>query len=171
VKRLGLLRHAKSSWADAALPDFDRPLKKRGIKAATAMGEELRRRDIAFDLVLASPARRIVETVACFEQGYGRSLDSKFERGIYEASALSLWQIIERASNGAESLLLVGHQPGLQALATMLASRGDPHHREMRDYFPTAAFALTEFEADDWRGIEPGTGRVKLYLTPRALED
>ena len=171
MKRLGLLRHAKSSWADTALPDFDRPLKKRGIKAATAMGEELRRRDIAFDLVLASPARRIVETVACFEQGYGRSLDSKFERGIYEASALSLWQIIERASNGAESLLLVGHQPGLQALATMLASRGDPHHREMRDYFPTAAFALTEFEADDWRGIEPGTGRVELYLTPRALED
>ena len=171
MKRLGLLRHAKSSWADSDLRDFDRPLKRRGIKAARAMGEELRRRDVEFDLVLASPAQRIVETVARLEEGYGRSLDSKFERGIYEASALSLWQIIERASNGAESLLLVGHQPGLQALATMLASRGDPHHREMRDYFPTAAFALTEFEADDWRGIEPGTGRVELYLTPRALED
>jgi phosphohistidine phosphatase len=171
VKRLALLRHAKSSWADSELCDFDRPLKKRGIKAAEAMGEELRRRDIAFDLVLASPAKRIVETIACFEKGYGRGLDSKFERGIYEASALSLWQIIERASNGADSLLLVGHQPGLQALATMVASRGDPHHREIRDYFPTAAFAMIAFDADDWRGIEPGTGRVELYLTPRALAD
>jgi phosphohistidine phosphatase len=171
VKRLGLLRHAKSSWADAEICDFDRPLKKRGIKAAEAMGEELRRREIAFDLVLASQAKRIVETISCFEQGYGRPLCSTFERGIYEASALSLWQIIERASNGAESLLLVGHQPGLQALATMVASRSDPRHREIRDYFPTAAFAMFAFDAVDWRRIEPGTGRVELYLSPRALED
>ena len=171
MKRLGLLRHAKSSWADSEICDFDRPLKRRGIKAAQEMGHELRRREVAFDLVLASPAKRIVETLACFEQGYGRSLGSRFERGIYEASALSLWQIIERASNGADSLLLVGHQPGLQALATMVASRSDPRHREIRDYFPTAAFAMIAFDADDWRGIEPGTGRVELYLTPRALED
>jgi len=169
VKRLGLLRHAKSSWADTELCDFDRPLKKRGIKAATAMGEELRRRDVSFDLVLASPARRIVETLACFEKGYGRSLESTFERGIYEASALTLWQIIERASNGSDSLLLVGHQPGLQALATMIASRSDPRHHEIRDYFPTAAFTMIAFDADDWRNIEPGTGRVELYLTPRVL--
>ena len=170
MKRLGLLRHAKSSWADSDLSDFDRPLKKRGIKAARAIGEELRRRDVEFDLVLASPAQRIVETVARLEEGYGRSLDSRFERGIYEASALSLWQIIERASNGSDSLLLVGHQPGLQALATMIAARSDPLHREIRDYFPTAAFAMIGFKTDDWRKIEPGTGRVELYLTPRALE-
>ena len=171
MKRLGLLRHAKSSWADSEMCDFDRPLKKRGIKAAEAMGEELRRREIAFDLVLASPAKRIVETIACFEEGFARSLNSRFERGIYEASALSLWQIVESASNGAESLLLVGHQPGLQALATMLASRSDARQHEIRDYFPTAAFAMIAFDADDWRRIEPGTGRVELYLTPRALED
>ena len=171
MKRLSLLRHAKSSWADSEISDFDRPLKKRGIKAAKAMGSELRRRDVSFDLVLASPARRIVQTIACFEEGYGRPLGSQFERGIYEASALSLWQIIERASNGSDSLLVVGHQPGLQALATMVAARSDPRHREIRDYFPTAAFAMIAFDADDWRSIESGTGRVELYLTPRALED
>lgn len=171
MKRLGLLRHAKSSWADFGLSDFDRPLKKRGIKAAKAMGEELRRREVAFDLVLASPAKRIIETVACFENGYGRSLDSKFERGIYEASALELWRIVERASNGSDSLLLVGHQPGLQSLATMIASRSDPRHHDIKDYFPTAAFAMIAFDTDDWRSIEPGSGRVELYLTPRALED
>ena len=171
MKRLSLLRHAKSSWADPELCDFDRPLKKRGIKAARAMGEELRRRDISFDLVLASPAKRILETIACFEKGYGRPLDTRFEQGIYEASALGLWQIIERASNGSNSLLLVGHQPGLQNLATMTAARSDPRHHELRDYFPTAAFAMIAFDTDDWRSIEPGTGRVELYLTPRALED
>jgi phosphohistidine phosphatase len=171
VKRLGLLRHAKSSWADPELCDFDRPLKKRGIRAAKEMGEELRRRDVGFDLVVGSPARRIVETIACFEKGYGRSLHSTFDRDIYEASALGLWQLVERASNGSRSLLLVGHQPGLQALATMLAARSDPRHHEIREYFPTAAFVLIAFDADDWRNVEPGTGRVELFLTPRALED
>src|SRR5438270_11440826 len=85
VKTLALLRHAKSSWDDPNLDDFDRPLAPRGMEAAKRVGNELKRRKLAFDLVLASPARRVTETIAEVEKGYGETLNARFDPRLYGA--------------------------------------------------------------------------------------
>jgi len=170
MKQVGILRHAKSSWDDPRVADFERPLKPRGIRAARRMGEELRRRDIAFDCALASPARRVVETIAHFEQGYGGPVDARFDPRLYEASALTLWQTMRSAPEQATRLLLVGHQPALQQFGAMLCSQDQPLYGPFTGDFPTAAFALIEVDAASWAAIEPATGRILLYLKPRELD-
>lgn len=170
MRRLGLLRHAKSSWEDPRLADFDRPLKKRGVRAARRMGEELSRAGVAFDAVFASPARRVVETISCFEQGYGEPLGARFEPRLYESSPVSLWQAMQSASDEAKRLLIVAHQPALQTFAALLCSKEQPLYGPLTDNFPTAAFVLIEFDSDRWAEIEPGTGRILLLLKPRELD-
>ncbi len=131
MKRLALLRHAKSSWDDPALADFDRPLNARGVGAAAAIGAEMGRRGLAFDLVLASPARRVVETLEHLEAACGEALEPRFEQRIYQATAASLLDVLRAVDESARRLLLVGHNPGLQELAAMLASPDDPHRESV----------------------------------------
>lgn len=168
MKLLALLRHAKSSWGDPNLADFDRPLNARGIKAATRIGAEMRRLDLSFDLVIASPATRVRETLSNLEDGYGATFNVRFEPRIYEASSHSLLGII-RDVDDADRLLLVGHNPGFQQLASAITSSGDPLHAKVANAYPTAALLVTELPARSWREIEPGTGRILSFLKPREL--
>lgn len=170
MKRLGLLRHAKSSWAEPGLADFDRPLNRRGERAAERMGEELRRRGIAFDGLLASPARRVTQTIARFETGYGPLPEPRFERSLYAAECLALLGAVRATDDAAESLLLVGHNPGLGDFAALLAAEDDPWFGAVAAHFPTAAFVALDLPAERWAEVEPGTGRIALYLKPRELE-
>lgn len=170
MKRLGLLRHAKSSWDEPGLADFDRPLAPRGEKAARRMGEELRRRGIAFDRLLASPARRVTETIARLEKGYGPLPEPRFERAVYAAGSLALLAAVRGVDDDASSLLLVGHNPGLGDLAAGLAAGDDPLHSAVAGHFPTAAFVALELPAGRWAEVRPGTARIALYLKPRELD-
>lgn len=170
MKRLGLLRHAKSSWDEPGLPDFDRPLNRRGEKAARRMGEELRRRRIAFDRVLASPARRVAETLAWFQKGYGPLAEPRFDRAIYAAESPALLDAVRCADDAAGSLLLVGHNPGLAEFATLLAAEDDPAFGPVAAHFPTAAFVALDLPAERWEEVEPGSARIALFLKPRDLE-
>jgi len=170
VKRLALLRHAKSSWDDPGLADFDRPLNKRGRKAARRMGEELRRRAIAFDRLLASPARRVTETLARFERGYGPLPEPRFDRALYGAGSLRLLDCVQATDDAASSLLLVGHNPGLAEFAALLARDDDPMFGALAGNLPTAALVALDLPAERWAEVAPGTARVALYLKPRELE-
>ena len=170
MKRLGLLRHAKSSWDEPGLADFDRPLNRRGEAAAERMGAELRRRGIAFDRLLASPARRVTETIARFEKGYGPLAEPRFDRAIYAAESVTLLGAVRAMDDAASSLLLVGHNPGLGDFAALLAAEDDPWFGAVAAHFPTAAFVAFELPAPRWADVEPGTARIALYLKPRALE-
>lgn len=169
MKRLGLLRHAKSSWDDSGLTDFDRPLTARGEKAARRMGMELRRREIAFDQVLASPARRVVDTIARFETGYGNLPPIRFERRVYAADNPTLVDIVRGADDDAGRLLLIGHNPGLAELAALLADKNEPLYGPLSAHFPTAAFALLELPATRWADVAPGMATILEYLKPREL--
>jgi phosphohistidine phosphatase len=170
MKTLALLRHGKSSWEKPELRDFDRPLKRRGREAAALIGAEMRRRGLAFDLVLASPARRVVQTIAHLEKGYCAPLEPRFEPDIYESSSRVLLRILRDIDDGEHRLLLVGHNPGLQGLALSLAAPDDPLCRRVADHFPTAALVLMELPAKRWSEIEPGSGRIVDYLKPRELK-
>ena len=169
MKTLTLLRHAKSSWHDAAVRDFDRPLNNRGRRAAKAVGREMREHRIAFDQVIASPAARVVETLRDLAEGYGHTLDAEFDRRVYLATPELLLELIHHADDKAESLLIVGHNPGLERLALML-SRTGALRSEIEVKYPTAALTQIEFAVEHWSEVVEGVGTIARFTRPRDLD-
>jgi phosphohistidine phosphatase len=170
MKIVGLLRHAKSSRNDPHLADIDRPLTSRGVRAAELIGAEFRKRDAAFDLVLASPARRVIDTIRSFEGGYGKPLEPTYEPVLYENSAATLLNVLAGIGDEAGSILLVGHNPSLQTLGTTLSNPEDPLHPELADQFPTAAAVLIELPVAHWTDLQPGAGRITWFLKPTEID-
>jgi phosphohistidine phosphatase len=170
MKTLTLLRHAKSGWDAPVARDFDRPLNARGRKAARAMGREMRRLGLGFDLVLASPAERVTETLAELAQGYGVAVETQFDEAIYLAPVDTLLAMVRAADDGDARLLLVGHNPGMEQLALLLSDAG-PLREEIAAKYPTGALVEIAFEIDHWRDAGPGNGRLKHFIRPRDLGD
>jgi phosphohistidine phosphatase len=169
MKTLTLLRHAKSGWDTPVTRDFDRRLNARGRKAGRAMGREMKRLSLGFDLILASPAARVTETLTELAQGYGGAVATDFDEHIYLASVETLVEIIRAADDAHERLLVVGHNPGMEQLALLLALPG-----ALRDAiavkYPTGALAELRFEGPSWRDIAPGSGRLERFIRPRDLD-
>jgi phosphohistidine phosphatase len=168
MKTLTLLRHAKSSWDDHALSDFDRPLNARGERAARAMGRELQRRRIVFDRVLASPAARVVGTLGGLAEG-GFPASADYDERIYLASVRTLLGIIHSVDDAHARLLIVGHNPGIAALAYVL-SRDGALRDLLADKFPTGALAEISFGAASWASLERGSGTLARFIRPRDLD-
>jgi phosphohistidine phosphatase len=170
VKRLSVLRHAKSSWEEPNLDDFDRPLNERGWKAARRIGRELKQRKIAVDFCLASPAARVRETLDGLAQGYGDfSFEVRFEPRIYEASVETLLELVRVIPDDVEKPLLVGHNPGLHELVLRLTSGGELRRR-LEAKFPTAAFAMIDLHAKRWAEVTAGQGKIVELILPRELD-
>ena len=168
---LTVLRHAKSSWGDAQLADFDRPLSDRGRKAATRIGREFKKRRIRFDQVIASPAVRVRETLRDLAEGYGDTRDVQFERRIYEASAPLMLDLVRSIPNTVQAPLLVGHNPAMHELVLALTADDDRGLRQrVMPQFPTAAVAVIELPAVRWSEVAPGTGRIVELILPRELD-
>jgi phosphohistidine phosphatase SixA len=167
VKRVYLLRHAKSSWKDTALADHDRPLAGRGRQAAQAMCDHLRAQGIDPELVRCSTARRARETLAWVEPALGRR-EVRVERALYGASADALIARLRQLPSELESVLVIGHNPGLQELALELA-RPRPERHVLASKFPTAALATLELPIDNWRELGPGTAELAALVRPRDL--
>lgn len=169
MKRLSVLRHAKSSWEDSGIDDFDRPLNERGWKAARRLGRELRHRRFAFDLVIVSPAARARETIDGLTEKLNLHAAIRYEPRLYLASEQTLLEIVRAIPENIHAPLLVGHNPGLQQLVLELTREG-----KLRDQvaakFPTAAFAQVELPADRWSTIEPGTGELAGLILAKALD-
>ena len=171
MKSLTLLRHAKSDWSGKAASDFDRPLNKRGHRAAARIGRELASQDIAFDVVIASPAARVVETVEDIADAYGRPLGQHYDRRLYLASAATLLAIVRDADDAAERLLVVGHNPGLEALALLLTrDDGTGLRAELATKYPTATLAEIALPIDSWKAAEGGIGELARFIRPRDLD-
>jgi phosphohistidine phosphatase len=169
-KSLTLLRHAKSSWADPGMDDFDRPLNDRGREAARAVGREMRRLGLAFDAIVCSPAARARETLERVEQAYGGPLAARHDPRVYLAPVATLLELVRAAPEAAGRLLLVGHNPGLELLAASLTEGDDSEERAaMAGKYPTGALAEIDFEVDHWRDVAPGTGRLIRFIRPRDL--
>ncbi len=172
MKTLTVLRHAKSSWDDAVARDFDRPLNARGQRAAVTVGRHMRSEGLSFDHVVASPAVRITETVEQVETGYGSALAPAWDRRIYLASASTLMDVVHELPAGADSALLIGHNPGLEDLILMLVPdrAGDALRDSVEEKFPTAALAVITFDTDDWGTIRSNTGTLVRFVRPRDLD-
>ena len=162
VRTLLLLRHAKSSWDDKSLRDFDRPLNKRGLKAAPMVGEIIRKRKLRPELVLSSPAERAKETTRLVCDAAGLIAVVSYEDGIYEASARRLLEIVAQIEDSVNTAMLVGHNPGLEELSAILT--GEPHR------MTTAALACIELSIERWSEVTSGTGKLQWLVKPKELK-
>ena len=169
MKTLTLLRHAKSGWDDAVARDFDRPLNDKGRRAAQTIGRHLRREGIAFDHVVASPARRVVETLAEVEAGYGRGLAPVWDKRVYLASAATLLDLIHELPADAARVLLVGHNPGLEDLVLDLVPDGDATRDAVERKYPTASIAELSWD-DEWTALNAGGATLARFVRPRDLD-
>ncbi len=168
MKKLGLLRHAKSDWGDADKRDFDRGLNERGRRGARLMGRYLRENAPRFDLLLASPAERVKATLAAAELG----LDPVFDQRLYLATAEAILDVVGEKAGDAAAVLVVGHNPGLQdlLLALVAPERENAHFDEASVKYPTAAFALLELAIDDWNAPDGQAGTLADFRRPRDLD-
>lgn len=160
MKHLLLLRHAKSSWDDQDLKDFDRPLNKRGIKAAKLVGQFLRREEIKIDLVISSPAKRARETIELVWPAAKLEAELKFEDRIYEATPRTLLAVITEVKASVNTLMLVGHNPGFEGLLEAVTSEA----RRL----PTASMAFIDLDDDEWKEARAG-GKLVRLVTPKEL--
>ena len=161
MKNLFLLRHAKSSWGNAALGDFDRPLSKRGISNAIQLSEYIQKHSISFDLVLSSPSERTQSTHDLVLSSLDPIPTSNLKECIYHASASSLTQLIADQDDEINNLLIIGHNPGLHILTETLTN-------ESIVKFPTCAFAkITNF--NHWKDVDTGILTLESVITPKEL--
>ena len=172
MKTLFLLRHAKSSWDDAVERDYDRPLNPRGRRAAAVMGRYLASEGLRFDRVIVSGARRTRETVETLIEAYGAPLAPLFDDRLYMASAATLLDVIHGVPASAQSLLLLGHNPGLEDLAMRLAGPdSDAGLRAALEVkYPTATLAALRTDTDDWARVEDGGCTLTRFVRPRDLD-
>jgi phosphohistidine phosphatase len=169
-----LLRHAKSSWDDPSLADYDRPLAKRGRKAAPEVGAALAAKGLRPDLVLCSSAVRARETLDLVLKALGPPLpEVRYDEELYMATpATSIARLRQQVVNpaNAQHVMLVGHNPGFEELARMLVGGGNGDDcARLAEKFPTCAVAVIAFDADSWSAAEAGTGRLAHFLTPKHL--
>ncbi|MCP5368747.1 MAG: histidine phosphatase family protein [Hyphomicrobiales bacterium] len=167
MKTLYLLRHAKSSWKDPGLADFDRPLKGRGRRAAKAMAGHMADRGWRPDLILCSAAARTTETLALLDGRLGPRTPRLVDEGLYMAAPARLMEFVNGQDDGAASILMIGHNPGLEQFAVRLTggAEGDAF-TTLRQKFPTAALAVLRFAVGAWRDVGPRGGRLEAFVRP-----
>jgi phosphohistidine phosphatase len=171
MKRLALLRHAKSSWDDPNLDDFNRPLNERGWKAARRMGRELNHRGVRFDLVLASTAARVRETIDGVQECYEFTAPIRFEQRIYLASTDTFVSLVRGLPESTSAPLIVGHNPGLERLlAELTHDDANGRRRRIIGKYPTGAFAEVELPAEKWLDVATNSGEIVELILPKELD-
>jgi phosphohistidine phosphatase len=163
MRTLYLLRHAKSSWKDESIPDFDRPLKKRGREAAEGVGKTLAGERLSSPVLISSPALRTRETTEIVLKTSNLNADVSYDERIYEADLSRLLRVLADVAAAEMELIVVGHNPGMQYLVEFLTGS------EQR--MPTAALAKISLETAAWDSVGRGEGKLEWLITPDDFED
>lgn len=172
MRKLLLLRHAKAVPAESAPDDFERGLNAKGKAAAQAVARFFADTKLQPDLVLCSSSLRTRETLAELLPAMPQDCRIAVENCLYMASAPRLVERLRDTPGDAACTLLIGHNPGLERLARLLAGSGPaPMMAAMRSKFPTAALAILEFAGASWRAIDKDSCRLVEFVCPRDLED
>lgn len=161
MKTLFLLRHAKSSWKDESLPDFERPLNRRGKEAAEKIGRYLKHEGIVPELVLSSPAVRARETIERVAKAAKWAPEIRFDQRIYEAGGLRLLEVVAQIENERKAALLVGHNPGIEELLMLLAGESKK--------IPTGTLLKLELKSSKWANAADKRAKLTWRIKPRDL--
>jgi phosphohistidine phosphatase len=161
MKRLTLVRHAKSSWKDLSLADFDRPLNKRGKRDVPLTGQRLAALGRRPELIVSSPARRARKTAELIGRELGLADDRLvLEAAIYEAEPEALLEVVRGLDERWEHVMLIGHNPGLTEFGNLLTDCGIEN-------IPTCGALCLDFDIGDWKSLGSGSGTVVFYDTPK----
>ncbi|MCB0284006.1 MAG: histidine phosphatase family protein [Calditrichaeota bacterium] len=161
MKKVYIMRHAKSSWDHPNLSDYERPLNNRGLADAPMMGEIFKKLDIKPELIISSSAKRAITTARIVAEKMGYPPDKIMqEKKIYTEADKGILKIINRVDNRLQSVMIVGHNPILTSLVNKLSDYGLSN-------LPTAAMAAIEFDVDVWQAIAPGVGKVVYFEYPK----
>jgi len=161
MKKIYIVRHAKSSWANASLSDFDRPLNTRGKSDAPLMGKVLKKNNVFPDLIISSPAKRALKTAQIISEeiNYPEKKILK-EKDLYHGSTTDFIDIINNINNDVDILMIFGHNPGLTHLVNILSNFNLAN-------LPTGACVGIEFLTNDWNAVSTGSGSVIFYEYPK----
>jgi phosphohistidine phosphatase len=171
MRRLLLLRHAKTERAAPSESDRDRELTARGRADAPIIGAYMVRHRLVPDLVLVSPATRALETWVLVAASFAKEPRGVKNERIYNAGPETLAGLIREAGE-ARALLVVGHNPGLQDLAVQLIASGDRQAREgLSEKLPTSGLVVIEFAFDDWSHLQANAGRLERFVSPRLIAE
>jgi phosphohistidine phosphatase len=162
MKTLLLLRHAKSSWKESALQDFDRPLNERGKRAAEMVGRFIRNKQIAPDLLLSSPAIRARETIEIVIKTAKLRSELRYDERIYEASPQRLLEVVSQIEEERKIVVLVGHNPGMEELLKLMTHRVE--------HMATGTVAKIDFEAAGWDNVLNEKGDLDWIVNPKELD-
>lgn len=159
MKKLYIIRHAKSSWNDDTLNDFERPLNKRGKSNAPLMGSRLKAKGVMPDIILSSPAQRAKSTAEMIARELEYAKKIVFNENIYESSVDELHKIITEVDDGCDTLFLIGHNPELNMLVE--------HYVKFYENIPTCGIVEIEFECDKWADIAPKNAKLISFDYPK----
>ena len=159
MKTLFVLRHAKSSWDNPDWSDFERPLNSRGLDAARFIGGLIYERRLAPQIIISSPAKRAKQTAVLVKEIAEISKPVVFDERIYEASPLTLFNLIREFDEKYKSVLIIGHNPGFENLVRVLTGE--------TVQMPTAALAKINIDVEIWCAIESGMGELEFLIRPK----
>ena len=165
TKTLYIARHAKSSWDDSSLSDFERPLKKRGEKDAPMIGKILYSKGVKPDLIISSPAKRAISTAYVLAREIKYPVEKIItNEDIYEASTSELLDIIEQLDDKLKSVMIIGHNPSFTRLANYLTE-------QYFDNIPTCGVVAIAFNISEWKTIEKNSGKVIFFEYPKKYKE
>lgn len=161
MKTLILVRHAKSSWDDPSLSDFDRPLNERGNRDAPRMGKRLNEKGVIPGLMLSSPANRALATCKIIAENIGYPVSSiQTNKNLYHASEEELLMVVRKLPDQVDIVMLFGHNPGLTDFANNLT-------KSRVDNIPTCGVLCCNFDVEEWSKVTWGKGKVKFFDFPK----
>jgi phosphohistidine phosphatase len=163
MKTLFLLRHAKAENGSAGSPDFERALNDRGRKEAQAVGAFIQKQNLVLDLVLSSPAKRARETTELVLASANLTVDVGYDQRIYEAGSLRLLEVVSQIEEGRSSVLLVGHNPGIEELLQLLTGR--------LEHMATGTLVKIDLKAARWNHALEDKGSLDWIVKPKELTE
>jgi phosphohistidine phosphatase len=170
MRRLLIFRHAQAEKAFLGESDLARVLTAEGRADAEAMGSYMARHNFRPDRALVSTAARTRDTWDALRGAWNPAPAADFEARIYDAGPGTLTGVIQAAPDGAHTLMLIGHNPGLHELAVMLVATGDVDIRErLRENLPTSGLAVIDFAFEHWRDLHPRSGRLERFASPKTI--
>jgi phosphohistidine phosphatase len=166
MKTIILVRHAKSSWKDFSLDDFDRPLNKRGKKNAPFMGQKLKEKQIMPDLIRSSPAKRARKTATAIAKAIGYPKKKiLFDDKMYHAGARYLFEMVRNLDDDIETVMLFGHNPDFNDLADTLLKKNLIYN------IVTTGVYCIRFDVDRWGKVLEGQGETVFYDYPKRYQE
>jgi phosphohistidine phosphatase len=166
MKTLYVIRHAKSSWDNEGLPDFDRPLNERGKTDAPRMGKRLKEKEVHPDLLLSSPARRAYSTSKRIAKVLGYNKENiQRENKLYHASDADILKVLTDLPDKFNTVMIFGHNPGLTDFVNLLNDK-----KPVTDNIPTCGVVAFEFSIQSWSEISFRSGKLLFFDFPRSKD-